>query len=172
MDEDYVVDNEEDCDVEDYCGLKKRQRRSSVYRSSAQKKKKSARTSAGTAILMVEADYQQDKALIHFGDSPQPGPTYFMSHPTAYVLVLHCPSRGGTEGESKYAANHVMIREQAVGGSKDSNDTVTGMHLYLHGAPSAGFKPPAFRTGFGKEGYAGASKLLPAESSTSSTNAI
>ena len=115
---------------------------------------------------MVEADYQQDKSLIYFGKSPQPGPTYFLSHPTAYVLVMHSPSRGGTKGESKYGANHVMIREQSAGGSKDSNDTVTGMHIYLLGAPNSGFKPPAFRTGFDENGFAGATELLPAAAST------
>ena len=50
LDED-CEDIDEDGDVEDYCGPKKRQRRSSVYRSSAQKKEESARTSTGKAKI-------------------------------------------------------------------------------------------------------------------------
>ena len=111
---------------------------------------------------MLEADYQQDKSLIHFGKSAQPGPTYFLSHPTAYVLVLHCPSRGGTKGPSKFTANHVMIREQDAGGSKNSNDTVTGITTYLLGGKQAGYKPAEYRRGFDGGGFRGEAADPPA----------
>ena len=48
-----------------------------------------------------------------------------------------------------------MIREQDAGGSKNSNDTVTGITTYLLGGKQAGYKPAEYRRGFDGGGFWG-----------------
>ena len=98
----------------------------------------------------VDTDYQQDKSFPHFGKSPQPGPTYFMSHVTCYVHMLTSKTLGDLKGPGRFDANHFYTREQA-GVSKCSNDTVCTLFDLLHGGQPQ-FVPLIFRTGFDVNG--------------------
>lgn len=109
-------------------------------------------------IFIMESDYQQDKHLPHWGASPQPGPTYFMSHETAYVQIIVCPSLGEAKGDTRFGRNHMYTRSQCVGPedrvsrSKDSNDTVSTVSHFLSGVPSTMYSPPIFRPGYDEDG--------------------
>ena len=65
--------------------------------------------------LKIESDYQQDKYAPHYGKTPQPGPTYFMSHWTYYIGGVICPSLGDATGSTKTSRNVVYIRSQFMG---------------------------------------------------------
>lgn len=109
------------------------------------------------AELVMEHDYQQDKFWPSWNASPQPGPTYFMSHYTAYVHIILSPSLGNADDETKLHRNRMYVRGQCVGNkrlklSKDSNDTVSTINHFLSGAPTTGFSPPIYRTGYGPLG--------------------
>ena len=103
--------------------------------------------------LVLSHDYQQDKQYPAWHKSPQPGPTYFMSSITAYVHIFCADSLGLAEGPTRFARNHVYIRPEPVGGSKDSNDTCATLFDFLLGVPEPTTQQPSlFRTGYGPEG--------------------
>jgi hypothetical protein len=103
------------------------------------------------------SDYQQDKAVPYWGYSPQPGPTYFMSHLTFYVHIICAESLGHADGPSLFGRNRVYTRAQTVGGSKDGNDTLSTIFDFLLDNKSTGVQVPRLRTGWSEDGaYDGA----------------
>ncbi len=107
--------------------------------------------------LKIESDYQQDKYAPHYGKTPQPGPTYFMSHWTYYVGGIICQSLGDATGSTKTSRNVVYIRSQFMGDkclkrSKDADDTATQVLHFLTGASGSGYEPSEYRTGYDAEG--------------------
>jgi len=105
------------------------------------------------STLVVESDYQMDKHAPHWVQTPQPGPSYFMSHETFYIGGVLSASLGVGDGETKKKRNHVYMRSQYVGDrriklSKNSNDTATAIHHFLGGAQDTGYRPSPYRTGY------------------------
>ena len=96
----------------------------------------------------VSSDYQQDKAVPAWNDSPQPGPTYFMSGETHYVHIFCLESCGKTTGPTRFSRNVVYSRNECVGGSKTSDDTLSTLcDVLLGGATVGGEDPPVLRQG-------------------------
>lgn len=114
-------------------------------------------TQASKGWFEVSSDYQQDKAVPSWNQSPQPGPTYFMSGETHYVHIFCAESCGETTGQTRYSRNLVYTRSERVGGSKSSDDTLSTLSDMLLGGLSIGSAdPPIFRSGFGVDGLLGA----------------
>ena len=122
---------------------------------------------ASKLMFNLDADYQQDKSYPHWGVSPQPGPTYFMSKVTEYVHIIVAHNCGISDGISRLSRNVIYIRGQQCAGSKDCNDTVFTIFDYLANGMSTHPDPPLLRTGFNEDGSVavGAGKLLQPESS-------
>lgn len=98
------------------------------------------------------SDYQQDKAVPYWGHSPQPGPTYFMSHLTYYVHIICAESLGHADGPSLFGRNRVYTRAQTVGGSKDGNDTLSTIFDFLLDNKTTGVQLQLLRTGWSEDG--------------------
>ena len=129
---------------------------------------------AKTFTFITEHDYQQDKPTPIWHREAQPGPTYFMSHDTNYVHIIVSESLGEASDEkqktdtsesdteeattaSKFGRNKMYIRSQALMDEsyqlcKDSNDTISTYNHFLSGAPSTGYEPSVFRTGYDADG--------------------
>ena len=71
----------------------------------------------------IASDYQQDKSYPHWGMSPQPGETYFMSKITVYVHIIILANLG-VKGQQNVRRTRFYLRDQQCAGSKDCNDTV------------------------------------------------
>ena len=104
---------------------------------------------ASECDLVASSDYQQDKSYPHWGKSPCPGPVYFYSHNTVYVQIIHVPSFGDSESR---AARLVYLRDESVGGSKQSNDTLGTWFEMLNGNAAGFINPPTNRTGYDDSG--------------------
>ena len=108
---------------------------------------------AGEFEFILGTDYQEEKLLPHWGKSPQPGPTYFMSKRNVHVHILDAPSCGECSGPSRFGRRIVYSRLEEIGGSKDSNDTISTVYDYLLSphAPTCE-QPVMFRTGYNADG--------------------
>ncbi|KAJ1638114.1 hypothetical protein T492DRAFT_946696 [Pavlovales sp. CCMP2436] len=98
------------------------------------------------------SDYQQDKAVPYWGYSPQPGPTYFMSHLTFYVHIICAESLGQADGPLLFGRNRVYTRAQTVCGSKDGNDTLSTIFDFLLDNKSTGVQVQRLRSGWSEDG--------------------
>lgn len=108
---------------------------------------------AASVPFELATDYQQDKLTPSWNKSPQPGPTYFFPKKTNYVHILCSPSLGDTTGDSRFSRNHVYIREDTAGGSKNSNDTTSTVFDLLLGARNPSCRTPQlYRRGHNKHG--------------------
>ncbi|KAJ1616684.1 hypothetical protein T492DRAFT_894991 [Pavlovales sp. CCMP2436] len=105
-----------------------------------------------SAASTSKADYQQDKAVPYWGYSPQPGPTYFMSHLTFYVHIICAESLGQADRPSLFGRNRVYTRAQTVGGSKDGNDTLSTIFDFLLDIKSTGVQVQRLRSGWSEDG--------------------
>ena len=106
--------------------------------------------------FVMESDYQMDKFFPYWGASPQPGPTYFMSHNTCYVHIIVSQSLGDAV-DTNFGRNIAYTRDQCLtderlSKSKDSNDTASTIFHFLSGAESTGYEPSVFRRGYGPDG--------------------
>ncbi|OSX75235.1 hypothetical protein BU14_0245s0017 [Porphyra umbilicalis] len=100
----------------------------------------------------VSSDYQQDKSVPVWNESPQPGPTYFMSGHTHYVHIFCAESCGSANGRPRFSRNNVYTRSEMVGGAKSSDDTMSTLCDLLLGSTTIGVDdPPVYRTGCGPE---------------------
>jgi len=98
----------------------------------------------------VSSDYQQDKSVPVWNQSPQPGPTYFMSVHTHYVNIFCAESCGSPNGRTRFSRNNVYTRSETVGGAKSSDDTLSTLCDLLLGSLNIGVDdPPVYRTGYG-----------------------
>lgn len=96
----------------------------------------------------VSSDYQQDKAVPSWNESPQPGPTYFMSGETHYAHIFCDESCGEASGPTRFSRNVVYSRSEAVGGAKSSDDTLSTLCDMLLGGVKIGAEdPPVYRSG-------------------------
>ena len=113
--------------------------------------------------FQVESDYQQDKFWPSWNLSPQPGPTYFFSHITAYVQIIVSQSLGAYHADvqgddpDKFHRNYMYTRCQHVGpdrlrAHKNSNDTASTVFHFLTGATTTGYEPASYRSGYGPDG--------------------
>ena len=103
--------------------------------------------------FVISSDYQQDKPWPAWHSSPQPGPTYFLSKITSYIMIICAESCGETSGDSRMGRNIVYVRREAVGGAKDSNDTVSTILDYLSSPTSITCEQPTmYRTGYDQNG--------------------
>ena len=59
---------------------------------------------------------------------------------------------GNLAGPGRFNAHRFYTREQAVGGSKNSDDVVSTVFDRLHGSTSTDTKPPIYRTGYDEDG--------------------
>ena len=59
---------------------------------------------------------------------------------------------GDLAGPGRLNAHRFYTREQAVGGSKNSDDVVSTLFDRLHGSTSTDTKPPIYRTGYDDDG--------------------
>lgn len=99
--------------------------------------------------LDVSSDYQQDTQLPSWHESPQPGPTYFMSGDTHYVHIFCVESCGEASGDSRLSRNVVYTRSERDGGSKSSDDTLSTLCDMLRGGLTPGVgDPPVYLSGF------------------------
>ena len=102
--------------------------------------------------FQMSTDYQQDKFMPYWGSSPQPGPTYFMSHLTLYVHIICAESLGEASGPSRFGRNRIYTREQTEGGSKDGNDTLSTIFDFLLDDPASGLRLERLRPGWSEDG--------------------
>jgi len=115
-----------------------------------------AKKAAGSEFVM-EHDYQQDKHVPSWNQSPQPGPTNFMSHDTIYVHIILSQSLGLSDGPTRFGRNYMYTRHQCLGDgqnslNKDSDDTASTILHFLSGNPETGHNPPQFRPGYDEDG--------------------
>ena len=102
---------------------------------------------------VVSSDHQQDKLVPSWNESPQPGPTYFMSGEAHYVHIFCAESCGYPTVPPHFSRNLVYCRSERVGGSKSSVDTLSTLADVLLGGPAIGTEvPPLYRSGYGPEG--------------------
>jgi len=73
----------------------------------------------------VSSDFQQDKSVPVWNESPQPGPTYFMSGHTHYVHIFCAESCGSANGRPRFSRINVYTRSEIVGEAKPSDDTIS-----------------------------------------------
>lgn len=100
-------------------------------------------------IFNVSSDYQMDKHVPQWNCSPQPSPTYFMSKRTLFVHIFSVESLGETTGDTRFQRNRVYVREERVGGSKTSDDTISTLFELLFGRKTPITpQPKLLRTGF------------------------
>lgn len=71
------------------------------------------------------SDYQQDKMLSSWGQSPQARSTYQLTGVTNYVHIICMESCGLPTEPSGHFLNLVYIRDERVGGSISSEDTLS-----------------------------------------------
>ena len=76
---------------------------------------------ASNSWFDVSSDYQQDKVVPSWNESPQPGPTYFMSGETHYVHIFCAESCGYPTGPPRFSRSLIYSRSERVGGSKSSD---------------------------------------------------
>ena len=87
-----------------------------------------------------------------WNQSPQPGPTYFMSGDTHYVHIFCTESCGTASGPSRFSRNIVLTRSETIGGAKSSDDRLSTLCNVLLGSLDIGIDdPPVYRTGYGPE---------------------
>jgi hypothetical protein len=90
-----------------------------------------------------------------------------MSHITFYIHMFTSRMLGSmADGDGRFAANWFFTREQSVGGSKNSNDTVSTFFSRLLGGRSGWASPSIYRSGFDGAGIV---ESLIEEASSSST---
>jgi hypothetical protein len=77
---------------------------------------------------------------------------FFKSHATIYVHMSSSRTMGDLAGPGRLNAHRFYTREQAVGGSKNSDDVVSTLFDRLHGSTSTDTKPPIYRTGYDDDG--------------------
>jgi len=100
----------------------------------------------------MSSDYQQDKSMPAWNQSPQPGPTYFMSGHTQNVHIFRAESCGTPSGPSRFFRNIVFMRSETIGGAKSSDDTLSTLCNVLLGSLDIGIDdPPVYRTRYGPE---------------------
>ena len=100
-------------------------------------------------IFRLASDYQEEKLLPHWGKSPQPGATFFMSKRNVHVHIMDVPSCGERYGASVFGRRVIYNRLETEGGSKDSNDTVCTVLDYLFSPANPTCQQPTlYRTGY------------------------
>ena len=103
--------------------------------------------------LVIASDYQEEKLIPSWKKSPQPGPTFFLSKRNIHVHIIDAPSLGVNSTESRLAKRVIYNRLETVGGSKDSNDTVSTIFDFLFSPVEPTCAQPAlYRTGYGPDG--------------------
>lgn len=104
---------------------------------------------ASEFVFQMSCDFQQDKLIPSWNQSPQPGPTYYMSGITQYVLIFCMESCGLSTGPSKLSRNLAFVRDERVAGPKTCDDTLSAAVEALFGrrAPAQP-APPRYRTGY------------------------
>eukprot|EP00171_Calliarthron_tuberculosum_P003814 IDg3814t1 len=108
---------------------------------------------ASAYVIEVSSDFQQDKLIPAWNDSPQPGTTYCMSGITFYIHILCFESCGYAAGPSRLSRNLVFVRDERVAGPKTCDDTLSTAVEALFGRKSPAFsQPPRFRTGYNGDG--------------------
>ena len=83
-------------------------------------------------VFQLGSDYQEEKLIPHWGRSPQPGPTFFLSKRNIHVHILDAPSCGEQKGPTACSKRIIYSRTETDGGSKDSNDTLSTVFDYLY----------------------------------------
>ena len=107
-------------------------------------------------IFVFSSDYQQDKMWPAWNSSPQPGPTYFLSKITEYVMLICAESCGETEGKSRFGRNRAYLRQETIGGAKDANDTVSTLFDFLLAVRGTTCEqPPLHRSGYSEDAPTG-----------------
>lgn len=108
---------------------------------------------ASRTFLDLSSDYQQDKSIPAWNQSPQPGPTYYCSGTTHYVHIFCVESLGRGSGPTRFSRNVVFTRSEAVAGAKVSDDTLSTLGDVLLGYRHPYCtQPPLFRSGYDKDG--------------------
>ena len=108
---------------------------------------------ASSLRFIMASDYQEEKLIPSWKKSPQPGATFFMSKMNIHVHIFDVPSCGVNKDTSKFGKRVIYNRLETVGGSKDSNDTVSTMMDFLFSPPTPTCQqPPMFRTGYNQDG--------------------
>ena len=108
---------------------------------------------ASTFDFGLDSDYQQDKATPFWGESPQPGPTYFFSKETSYVHIAVAHACGDSDGPTRFDRAYFYVRKKQCASSKDCNDTVfTLFDLLAAPLQPTCEQPPVFRTGYDAKG--------------------
>ena len=108
---------------------------------------------ASTLEFGFDSDYQMDKGVPSWRESPQPGPTYFMSKDTMYIHILLVSSLGSRTGPTRFQSNYYYIRRQICAGSKDCNDTVyTLFDMFAAPDEPVCVQPPRLRAGYDEKG--------------------
>eukprot|EP00173_Palmaria_palmata_P000973 Plantae.Rhodophyta-Palmaria_palmata.ctg15033.p1 GENE.Plantae.Rhodophyta-Palmaria_palmata.ctg15033~~Plantae.Rhodophyta-Palmaria_palmata.ctg15033.p1 ORF type:complete len:143 (-),score=25.37 Plantae.Rhodophyta-Palmaria_palmata.ctg15033:295-723(-) len=64
--------------------------------------------------FQMSSDYQQDKLLPSWNESPQPGQTYYMSGVTQYVHIFCMESCGLSSNDTELSRNLVFVRDERV----------------------------------------------------------
>jgi hypothetical protein len=76
-----------------------------------------------------------------------------MSHMTFYIHMITSRMLGSmSDGPGRLNANYFYTRNQSIGGSKDSNDTLSTVFDRLHGGTASWINPAMFRSGFNAAG--------------------
>lgn len=101
----------------------------------------------------VSIDYQQDNLVTSLRQSPQPGPTYYLSGVSNFVHRMCMESCGKAQGPSRFSRNLVYIRDERVAVSKTSDDMLSTIaHALLGRSKSSAIQPSPYSTGYDKDG--------------------
>ena len=112
---------------------------------------------ANQYVFQLGSDYQEEKLVPHWGCSPQPGPTFFMSKRNIHVHILDAPSCGEFKGPTALGKRVIYNRLETDGGSKDANGTLSTVFDYLYSLVEPTCQQPAIcRSGYDRCGPAGA----------------
>lgn len=108
---------------------------------------------ASESLFEISSDNQQVKLVVAWNRTPQPGITSYLSGITNYGQFLVFHSCGTADGDSKFARNHVYVREEFVSGAQNSFEKLSTLAVAPLGrAVSARFQSPLVLTGYDKDG--------------------
>jgi hypothetical protein len=108
---------------------------------------------AARSWFEVSSDFQRDKTVPAWNQSPQPGPTCYLSGVTNYVHILVFHSCGRAGDDTKMSQNLVYVREDRVIGANKSDDTLSTLADALLGQRRTTFsQPPIYRSGYNENG--------------------
>lgn len=101
----------------------------------------------------ISIDYQQEKIIPSWRQSPQPGSTYYLSGISHYVHLMCLESCGKPKGRTRFSRNLVYIRDERVGGSKTSEDTLSTIaDVFLGRRKPRTAQPKMYRSGYDTNG--------------------